>query len=174
MTRQRPPLPPSLMTRRRLTKADVDALSGSPDSPFSRARAWLKNEVERRRQLRVLALEHYGIDDTQSNWRDRYIERLEERVFPAFQLGSPTGRPTQEREIDPLFIVARLGLSRDGDGNRLRVRAAALLLAREQLGPSATGAQVEEKADYYIEVRKRWRRMGRERSSNISNRNGAN
>ena len=38
MTKKRPALPPSLMKRRRLTKGDVGALSGAPDSPFSRAR----------------------------------------------------------------------------------------------------------------------------------------
>ena len=173
MTRQRPALPPSLKKRRRLTKEDIEALqSGSPDSPFSRAQAWLKNEAERHLQLRVLALEYYGIDDSQPNWRDRYIHRLEERAFPAFQVGIPSGRPTQEREIDPLVIVTRLGFSKDGDGNPLRVKAAALLLAREQLGPSATATQVAEKATHYIEVRKQWRR--RERTNNISNRNGGN
>ena len=91
----------------------------------------------------------------------------------AFQLDFPA-RPAEEgKQIDPLFIMTRAELGRDSDRNRHPVRAAALLLAREQLGPSATATQVAKKAARYIQMRKRWKRRRRERSSDISNRNGA-
>ena len=108
MTRAAPGPAASLKKRRRLTKEDIEVLqSGATDSPFSRAQGWLKDEAERHLQLRVLALEHYGIDDTQPNWRDRYIHIWKSGRF---RLSSSTSfRPAdEEREIDPLVIVTRL------------------------------------------------------------------
>jgi len=152
-------LPPSLAKKRRLTKDDWEALSASLDSPFSRARGWLKKEVEHRRLLRAIALEFFGIDDNQPNWRDRYISQLEQLAFPAFKLDFPDrfpGRPAGAEDLHPLFVVMRLEFSRDGDGRLLPRAHAALLLAREHLGIDAPVTKVEQKARYFVGVRKRY------------------
>ena len=127
MTKQRPALPRSLAKKRQLKKADTEVLN-QPDSLA--ALAWHRRDAERRLCLRVVALDFLGIDNDQPNWRERYIDWLEGQVFPAFQLKGSAGRDPEELGLDRILILTRLEFSRDGDGNRLRVKSAALLLAR--------------------------------------------
>jgi hypothetical protein len=181
MTKRVAAMPRSLATKSRLAKLHAKELMGSRDTPTAQPCPtswhyyWLLKEVERRRLLRTIALDHANIDESQPNWQEKYIWCLEELAFEGCKLPhlAKVGRKPLAQDLDPLFVVLRLELARGGDGSRLLLKNAALLLAREQ-SPEADSATVKKTAEYFIEVRKRYWRKRREQIANRSHRNGAN